>query len=151
MRPTLSCPLGAQLSPRGRWVVDHRLDWIVGWTSIPQLSLAWLQQLFPVSYTPLRELMTKPPKQTRVLLGESKGPICPYSFHWRLLELVTPEKILAGDAGDSGTWPSQATSWSTVPCGPFSDISKKQTNKQNPWLTETPLVLAEEEGKSSEI
>lgn len=72
--------------------------------------------------------MTKPPKQTRVLLGGSKGPICPYSFHCRLLELVTPEKILAGDAGNTvGLDPVKLFLWSTVlwvPRGPFSHISK---------------------------
>lgn len=72
--------------------------------------------------------MTKLPKQTRVLLGGSKGPICPYSFHCRLLELVTPEKILAGDAGDTvGLDPVKLFLWSTVlgSLGTFQSHLKK--------------------------
>lgn len=110
-----------------------------------------LQQLFPVSYTPLRELMTKPPKQTRVLLGGSKGPICPYSFHCRLLELVTPERYWQG---------MQGTQWdltqSSYFCGPlFSGlpVDLSVTSQKEPLTDDrnSSLVLAEEEGKLSEI
>lgn len=142
MRPTLSCPLGAQLSPRGRWVVNHRLGWVVEWTSIPQLSLA-PTSTFPSFLYSTESWWQSHQSKTGVLLGGSKGPICPYSFHCRLLELVTPEKILYWQG-------MQGTQLLRGPLSPrtFSVTSQKKKKKQNLWLLET-LLLSWQRKKAS--
>lgn len=76
--------------------------------------------------------MTKPPKQDQGSSGrEQRAHLYPYSFHCRLLELVTPEKVLAGDAGDTvGLHPVKLLRgplFSGFPVDLFSDISKNKT------------------------
>lgn len=135
---------------RGRWV-DHRLGWAVGWTSIPQLSLALNFNNF---------------SQFLILYWESwwQSHQSRAGFFWEGAKgLSVPTHSTAG----FWSWwhlrrywqGMQGTQWdltqSSYFCGPlFSGfpVDLSVTSQKEP-LTDrnSSLVLAEEEGKSSEI
>lgn len=87
----LHCLFGAQLSPRGGWVVDHMVGYC-GMSLNPTITLVCpLKQLFPDSFLLHWELMRAPKADQGSGWEKARGLSVPTQFCCRLLELVTPE------------------------------------------------------------
>lgn len=120
MRPTLSCPLGTQLSSRSRWAGRPQARLSCGMNLNPTIILG-LTSTFPSFLYSTERVGDKATKADHGSSGRE-----PRGYLSLLIPLQafgagdTWEDIGRGCRGHSGTWPSQATLWSTVHWVPWT-------------------------------